>query len=202
MIKLACKIPRDVVLACSGGQDSMSALEFLLNGKRNVTVAFFNHGTPHSLKAEEFLKDVCKEKGLLFARDECSFPPPRGCSKEAYWRKERYKFFENFDKPIVTAHHLDDAVEWWVFSALRGNPTLMPIKRANDKFLKPFLLTRKSELHKHMRSLKYVQDPSNWDTSYATRNFIRHELNPLCLSVNPGLYKTVKKLYSGAKQWR
>ena len=41
MIRLACKIPIEVVLACSGGRDSMSALEFLVRGKRRITVAYF-----------------------------------------------------------------------------------------------------------------------------------------------------------------
>ena len=56
MIKLACKIPKKVVLACSGGRDSMSALEFLIRGRREVTVAYFNHATSHGDAAETFLK--------------------------------------------------------------------------------------------------------------------------------------------------
>lgn len=202
MIKLSCKIPKRVVLACSGGKDSMSALEFLLNGKREVTVAYFNHGTDHGAEAEMFLEKVCAEKGLEFARSGCIFPPPSGVSKEAYWRNERHKFFQTFKDPVVTAHHLDDAVEWWIFTSLRGNPSLMPIKRSDNKLLKPFLLTRKSELHKHLRNFEHVQDPSNQDVNYAARNYIRHELNPMCLNVNPGLFKTVKKLYGGNKSWR
>ena len=53
MIKLACKIPKKVVLACSGGRDSMSALEFLVKGRRDVTVAYFNHGTDHGDDAQD-----------------------------------------------------------------------------------------------------------------------------------------------------
>ena len=40
------------MLACSGGRDSMSALEFLVRGRREVTVAYFNHSTPHGEDAE------------------------------------------------------------------------------------------------------------------------------------------------------
>ena len=54
MIKLQGKLPRKIYVACSGGIDSMAALDFL---KRNhdVFVLYFNHGTHHGMKAMKFL---------------------------------------------------------------------------------------------------------------------------------------------------
>lgn len=195
MIRLACKIPRKVTLACSGGLDSMSALEFLVRSKRDVTVAYYNHGTEHGEEAHDFLEKFCNLNSLNFVTDKCQSSIPAGESKEAFWREKRYDFFKKCAGPIVTAHHLDDAVEWWIFSSLTGNPRLMPTSRENPNVIRPFLLSRKEDLHRQNKSYPCVQDPSNLETKF-TRNYIRHVLGPMCLQVNPGLHKTVKKMYS------
>jgi tRNA(Ile)-lysidine synthase len=194
MIRLACKIPSKVVLACSGGRDSMSALEFLIRGRREVTVAHFNHGTTHGEKAHKFLKNFCLESGLDFIAEVNSEECPKGMSKELFWREKRYDFFQKFSLPIVMAHHLDDAVEWWIFSSLRGNPNLIPVTRADPGILRPFLFSTKSDIHRILKEYPHIEDPSNLDLSFA-RNFIRHELGPMCLNLNPGLKKTVRNLY-------
>lgn len=194
MIHLACKIPKKVTLACSGGKDSMSALSFLLKGRREITIAYYDHGTLHGREAYNFVKSESQRLGLEFVSDNCSISPPPKVSKEAFWREKRYDFFKKIHDPIITAHHLDDAVEWWIFSSLRGNPSLMPIKREAPFIIRPFLFSSKDSLHKQL-DVKYIQDPSNQNTKFA-RNYIRHKLHPLCLNVNPGLSKTVKNLYS------
>ena len=93
MIRLSCKIPKKVTLACSGGRDSMSALEFLIKGSRDVTVAYYNHGTSHGHDAQEFLESFCKEKRLKFVYDICNQELPARTSREEFWRGKRYDFF-------------------------------------------------------------------------------------------------------------
>ena len=193
MIRLACKIPKKVTLACSGGKDSMSALSFLLKGRRDVTVAYYNHGTEHGDEAHEFVKAECDRLGVECISEICFEPLPPKVSKEEFWRDKRYEFFKSIKGPIITAHHLDDAVEWWIFSSLRGKPSLIPVEREVPHVIRPFLLSSKKDLHRQL-SVKYIQDPSNKDVKFA-RNFIRHELQPLCLNINPGLHKTVRNLY-------
>ncbi len=194
MINLACKIPKKIVLACSGGKDSMSALDFLLRGRREVTVAYYDHGTQHGKNAFEFVKNICNNHNLPFVYGKCNVTPPPGVSKENFWREHRYEFFKSLREPIITGHHLDDAVEWWIFSSLRGNPRLIPVKRENPKILRPFLWSCKKDLHTQLKRFDYIEDPTNENTNFA-RNYIRHNLGPLCLNVNPGLAKTVRNLY-------
>ena len=69
---------------------------------------------------------------------------------------------------------------------------LIPYKRGN--VIRPFLISDKSELEKWCKNNKvpFIIDPSNADVSY-TRNYIRHELMPKALHVNPGLLKILKK---------
>ena len=47
MIRIIGKIPSTVTVACSGGIDSMVFVDFLLQGRRKVNLAYFNHDTQH-----------------------------------------------------------------------------------------------------------------------------------------------------------
>ena len=192
MPKLACKIPVKVALACSGGRDSMSALDFLLRGKREVKLIHFNHSTPGSLEAEAFVVKTAAAKNL-----ECVVgrAPPGLAQNENSWREARYDFFSKIREPVVLAHHLDDAVEWWVFTSFRGQPRLIPIERPheNTRILRPFLFFTKEQLSK-FDEFDCCLDPSNADLKHA-RNRIRKNVIPEAVIVNPGLKKTVMNLY-------
>ena len=172
----------------------MSALEFLIKGSRDVTVAYYNHGTSHGYEAQEFLESFCKERRLNFVNDVCRQEIPARVSKEEFWRNKRYDFFKSLKTPIVMAHHLDDAVEWWVFSSLRGRGRLIPVERKSPHVLRRFLFTEKSKLHAQLNEFSHIEDPSNENTDFA-RNYIRHELGPMCLKVNPGIKSTIRNLY-------
>ena len=63
-IKFIGKLPGKAYLACSGGPDSMAILDFLRNGKKDITVIHFNHGTDHGADAERFLTEYCREKEI------------------------------------------------------------------------------------------------------------------------------------------
>ena len=182
----------------------MAALNFLRNnGRRNVSAIYFNHGTVHGDEAEGFVRSYCASQSIPLVLGRVSGPCPKGESKEAFWRSERYTFFErihysdefqkHYLRPIITCHHLDDQVETWLFTSMHGNPRLIPYKR--DYFIRPFLLTRKRSLEKWAvsRDVPHIFDPSNNDADNYMRNFIRHEVVPKALRVNPGLHKVVKK---------
>lgn len=197
MIKLLGKIPSKIYVACSGGPDSMAALTFLNNRRRDVTAAYFNHGTSHGAHALDFVKRYCNENEIPLVVGHVTRLKDPSESEEEYWRNERYKFFDSLDAPVVTAHHLDDVEEWWVFSSLHGECKLIPYRKGT--VIRPFLLTSKKELLSWLRSrdLPYVTDPSNVETVHM-RNLIRHAIMPHCKKVNPGLSKVLKKKLQSA----
>jgi tRNA(Ile)-lysidine synthase len=92
----------------------------------------------------------------------------------------------------VTCHHLDDVAETWLFTSLNGTPKLIPSRR--DNYLRPFLQTRKAVFEDwcDRKEVPYHCDESNNDTRF-NRNYIRHELMPKALRVNPGLHKVLRK---------
>ena len=191
MIKLLTPLPKKLYVACSGGVDSMAALDFLRR-KHDVTAAFFDHGTIASREAFTFLSRYCQKNGIKFTDGAVMRAKDKDESVEEYWRDERYKYFEWLGVPVVTAHHLDDAVETWVWSCMHGNPTLPHIRRGN--VYRPFLSTPKIELINWCTkySVPWFDDMSNLDTKF-TRNYIRHEAMPVVRKINPGIQKTIKK---------
>lgn len=189
MIKILGKLPKTVHLAISGGVDSMVSYDFL-SKNHNVVPLFFHHGTENSENAYKFLQSIFKNKLIAgkITREKQSDE-----SLEEYWRKERYKFLEEYkENYLITAHHLDDNVENWIFSSLHGKPKL--IQWYNNLCYRPFLLNRKEEFYKWAEYHKvcYIEDQSNNDLS-KKRNYIRKELIPKVLNVNPGIYKVIYK---------
>lgn len=192
MIKLQSKLPRKLYLACSGGVDSMAALDFL---RRNhiVEVLHFDHGTAHGEQAKEFVVNYCIKNNIAFKVDCVKQTIPPGPSKEEWWRERRYEFFDHYqDHPVITCHHLDDCVETWVWSSMHGTGKWIPYRRGN--VIRPFRLTRKRDFEMWCRihNVPWIEDSSNEDIHY-TRNYIRHEMMPHVLRVNPGIHKTIAK---------
>lgn len=171
----------------------MAALDFLRRQK-DVTVLHFNHRTIMADKFEQIVRDYCELFSLPLIVGNCISDEPTTGSLENYWRKQRYKFFEESSGalPVVTCHHLDDAVETWLFTSMHGDPRLIPSKRG--RYLRPFLTTRKAVLEAwcHDKAVPHVFDESNNDTRFM-RNYIRHEIVHRALRVNPGLHKVVRK---------
>jgi tRNA(Ile)-lysidine synthase len=190
MIKLLGSIPKNLVLAVSGGVDSMAMLDFL-SRKHQTTCAFFHHGTDNSENAFQFIQNYTVKHNikLLVGKIECN--KEKGMSKEEHWRNERYRFLDQFDC-VATAHNLDDCVETWIWSSMHGQSSLIPYNRNN--VIRPFLLNRKTDLIKWCidKNVPWIEDDSNKDLKY-TRNYIRHKMMPHALAINPGIHKLISK---------
>ncbi len=217
------KLPRKVYLGVSGGVDSAVAYDFLSRNHEVIPV-FFNHGTDESIQAHLFLQDFFRvgmvdKKGMpkLIEGTIKSPAKPKGKSWEEYWREERYGFFKEVidmntgsvdfgwthieQKPFfITCHHLNDAAEGYLFGALNGTPKI--IKYDNGTCKRPFLLNTKKDLLDWAKAHKvpFLEADSNKDTKYK-RNYIRHELMPKALEVNPGFLKVIKKKVLDMYTW-
>ncbi len=194
MFKLSCKIPKEVEVALSGGPDSVALLGFLANSRRDVSAAFVHHGTEASGESLEVVVSVCKQLGVPLRMTTLDSVEQKDQGLEATWRNMRYDFLDQSERPVATAHHLDDAVEWWVFSSLHGEGKLIPRVRGN--YLRPLLLTRKEKLVEYCESenLPYYIDKTNLLVN-RPRVLIRNRMMYDCLKINPGLHKTIKKKY-------
>lgn len=195
MIQIQGKLDRQVYVACSGGVDSMAVVDFLSKNHR-VNLMFFDHKTETSAAALEFLTDhfydSIETNSIRLHVGHIERDKERSESWEEFWRNERYRWFHSFNFPIITCHHLDDCAETWIFNSLNGEGRIIPY--SNGNVIRPFRLNRKAEFTNWCRNknVPWIEDTSNDDVSYM-RNFIRHEIIPKALVVNPGLHKVVRK---------
>ena len=192
MLRVLGKLPRELVVAVSGGPDSMAILDFLSNN-HNVTAAYFDHGTPFGKDCKHFVTEFCEERDIPLVLNNIYLDCPPEKSMEEHWRDERYKFFRTFNNTVVTGHNLDDVIEWFLFSSLHGQGKLMPYK--NQNVYRPFISTSKRSLEDwcERKDVPFMVDPGNTDRKFM-RSIIRNDMMPHARKVNKGIEKTFKKL--------
>ena len=192
MLRVLGKLPRELVVAVSGGPDSMAILDFLSNN-HDVTAAYFDHGTPFGKECKHFVKDFCKDQDIPFVLgiNFCDRHPNK--SMEEHWRDERYKFFGSFREPVITGHNLDDVIEWFLYSSTHGEGKIIPYQ--NKNVFRPFISTSKRSLEDwcERKDVPFMVDPGNTDRKFM-RSIVRHDILPNARRLNPGIEKTFKKL--------
>lgn len=196
-------LPSKNIVAFSGGVDSVVLTEFLLEHKKELTLAHFIHAeSPSAEKEFKFVREYAEKKSLrLIAAYQIDQRTKQ--SKELYWRNARNRFFKdvvNSDvyetqgiHSVLTGHHLNDAVEWYLMTCLRGEGHFMKY-RNEDGIKRPFITQTKKQIYAYAinKGLDWVEDTSNANPEFATRNYIRANVIPGALHVNPGLFTTVK----------
>jgi tRNA(Ile)-lysidine synthase len=180
-----------VVVAVSGGLDSIALLDLLVAGRQAhgaaLEVATVDHGTRESSAADAaFVAGIADGYGLRCTRLAVS---PESAS-EAELRRVRYAALFGLDADVIaTAHHADDQLETVLINLLRGTGGRglagMPWRR--DRLARPLLDVRRAELRGWAvaRGLRWVEDPTNADPRYL-RNRVRAELVPLLEALRTG----------------
>ena len=182
-----------VIIACSGGPDSMCLLNLLikLRNKKNLEliVAHVNHKLRSASDDEaKMVEDYAKKNKVTFELQELDYQNTKFSEDDAH--RKRYKFFKSLIKKykanyLVTAHHGDDLIETILMRIARGSNLngYIGIKRItqNEDYvtLRPLLSTTKDEIIKYNESenIPYVIDESNDSLKY-TRNRYRKNVLP------------------------
>lgn len=201
MLKLLHPLPNDSAyyIAVSGGMDSVAALHFLMAARRKpIALLYYNHNTgQYANDAEDFVCNLSEDLKIDFISHKLTSKTPSGISKEAFWREQRYKFFDKATKhepaPIITAHTLDDCLEQYIMSTMiriKEYPIIGYFGPSNT--IRPFRTWKRKDIEHffNKNNLKCIEDPSNKNTKF-TRNYIRHNIIPHVLHLNPGIYKHV-----------
>lgn len=182
--------PTDKLLvAFSGGRDSVALAHFLISEGFQVAIAHVNYGlrSDDSKLDEKFSKQFAeyfKVKFHLRIVDPSEFENQNIQEKA---REIRYAFFQELCEDfgytkIVLGHHSADQMETFFLNLLRGTGINglagMPISREN--IVRPLLETSRLEIDEYIKKheLEFREDVSNSSDKY-TRNRIRHHLIPL-----------------------
>jgi len=187
------RINKPVYLAFSGGVDSTVLLHLLILRNVDVSLLFIHHCGDFCDEEQRFSEKLAKELNLNLIIKKIE--PFNGIgSKEAYWSRERYKIFQSMDRLVLTGHHLDDAVEWYIMSTFQGTPKILDYR--NNNVIRPFICTPKSKIYEYAqrRHLEYLTDPSNLDPQSGLRNKTRLKLMDNVHDCYPGLRTTVCRL--------
>lgn len=200
MFKLIHQLPRKIILACSGGIDSIAAFHWLNRSEKLNRVVHINHGTgKFADEAEEMVSNLCGDQRIPCSTYRINGQPPQGESKENWWRVQRYQAFEAEshcygDAAIVLAHNLDDCVEEYVINSIvRGRHGTIPYQ--HGPVVRPFRTWSRDSITDYAirNKLVWKEDPSNTDTKFL-RNRIRHETMPHLYELNPGLHTMVRRM--------
>jgi tRNA(Ile)-lysidine synthase len=184
-----------VLLAVSGGKDSMALLHLMLETGIPFLVAHLDHGIREDSSLDcDFVREACLKLEKPFFWERVNIPEiaaKRGWSLEEAARKIRYEFLTRTAKKtnssaILTAHHLEDNAETVLMQLLRGTARAIGIPARRGLILRPLLEISKFELKQFMleRGLTWREDSSNTDTTF-TRNWVRLELMPKLLERYP-----------------
>lgn len=195
-----------ILLAVSGGADSMLMLHLFTNAGFPVAVAHCNFGLrgKESDGDEQFVSAYCDQHNLAcyvkhFNTEE--FALQEGISIEMSARDLRYDWFnELLDQHgydfLATAHHQDDVIETFLINLSRGSGIkgLSGIQPKSGRIIRPMLFTNRDEILEYCGRMKidYRSDSSNLDTVYK-RNLIRQQILPLLEQVNPAFRRNALK---------
>ena len=207
-----------VIVAVSGGPDSMALLNVLVNLRDKLKITLFVAHVNHMIRAvadseTEYVNDYCKKNGIeCFIKkvDVIKIAEEEKISTEEAGRNVRYAFFEEvFNRvganKIAIAHNSNDNAETVLMNIMRGTGVsglkgIEPV-RAN-KYIRPLIETNRADIEEYceLQKLDPKYDESNNENVY-TRNKIRNLLIPyIKKEFNPNIVEAVNRLSTIAKQ--
>jgi tRNA(Ile)-lysidine synthase len=198
-----CKTSDKILLAVSGGMDSMVMLHLFKEAAFSFGVAHCNfqlRGT-ESDEDEALVRSVCERLKIPFyARhfDTRAVAAEKKQSLQMAARELRYHFFAEIQQVhgyqyLATAHHLNDNFETVLLNLTRGSGieglTGIPVK--NDSVIRPLLFAQKKMINDYAvaHGVVWRDDSSNSSEDYQ-RNFLRLQIIPRLKELNPNLENT------------
>lgn len=195
---------RHLVLALSGGVDSVALLDILarLRGPFGFSLSALhvNHQiSPNAGEWARFCAELCARLDVPLEVAKVVVPRA-GESLEAAAREARYREFAKVRGDfVVLAQHRDDQAETLLLQLLRGagvaGSAAMPeLSGAFPRLLRPLLDIPRAALEAYAKAngLSWVEDESNLDTRF-DRNFLRHRAFPVLAERFPACRTTFSR---------
>ena len=197
-----------VIVACSGGPDSMALLSLMLNIRKSIdikiVVAHINHNVRVESESEkDFVYNFCLDNNLIFEYMKINDYDGYNFENEA--RDKRYDFFEKLVikyscKYVLTAHHGDDLMETILMrmvrgSSLKGYSGFSRVSERNGySIIRPLINMTKSEIldYDDCNGISYAIDKTNFldvHTRNRYRKYILPDLKKEDINVHNKFYK-------------
>jgi tRNA(Ile)-lysidine synthase len=197
-----------VVVAVSGGPDSVCLLSVLQALAKNLDLALHIAHLDHMFRGKEsanealFVADLANKSGIpstIEKTDVPAFCRERGLSSQEGARRARYGFLQRIAQKIgaariATGHTADDQAETFLMRLIRGAGVagLSAIPPVRENIIRPLIEVTRNEVQEYVKenSLIFVTDPSNTSPVY-TRNRIRLDILPVLKRFNPRIIETL-----------
>ncbi len=205
-LKNIFKSSDNILLAVSGGIDSVVMLDIFTRLEYNIAVAHCNF----QLRGKEsdgdqaFVADLCrKAEQRLYTKKfkTAAYAGEKGISIQMAARDLRFEWLrklrkeENYDL-IATGHNLNDSIETILINLTRGTGIngLTGISPASGHIIRPLLFATRQMIRQYAEdnNISYREDSSNIQTRY-TRNKIRHNVIPVLEQINPSVLFSISE---------
>jgi tRNA(Ile)-lysidine synthase len=204
--KLALEKDTLIIVALSGGVDSMVMTELFYQLNQNIFVAHCNFQLRgmESDRDSSFVKNYCKQRNIpheIKYFDTKQYAKEHGISIQMAARDLRYAWFESLRVElnasyIATAHHRDDLAETFLINLMRGTGIsgLHGIPAKTSTLIRPMLFLERKEIEEFasQNHISFVEDSSNAEDKYL-RNQVRHQLMPKFVSHNPNFLRNLSR---------
>ena len=205
-LKLDFLNEKKLLVATSGGLDSMVLVDLLLKQNFQMAIAHCNFQLRglESFEDQKFIENFAAKNNIpvfITQFDTKSFAEDYKLSTQVAARELRYNWFyelletENYDY-ILTAHHADDNLETFLINLSRGTGIegLTGIPQQNEKIIRPLLAFSRNEIEAYANEnqIEWREDSSNASDKYL-RNKIRHNIVPLLKELNPEFLSAFQK---------
>lgn len=205
-----------IVVAVSGGPDSMCLLDTLYRLKDelefSILVAHVNHGIRIESDLEkEYVEKYCKERNIPFFYLKVDVPKlskEKKMSEETCGRMVRYDFFEKVRQEnnadlIAVAHNLNDNIETILLNQIRGCGLkgLIGMDFKFNNIIRPLLTIEKKDILVYNNELELHPcfDKTNEEDIYL-RNKIRLQLIPYLQELNPNFVTNISRMRNILKE--
>jgi tRNA(Ile)-lysidine synthase len=200
-----CNDQQQIMLAVSGGIDSVVMTDLFCNAGHTCTVLHCNFGLRggESDGDEAFVRTLAAGYEIpVFVKhfETEDYAEEHGISIQMAARELRYAWFQEITEHddthrIATAHNLNDSIETVLLNLSRGTGIkgITGIPVMNGKTIRPLLFATRKEITDYARdrSLQYREDSSNASKKYH-RNKVRHDLIPVFEEINPSFIQTMR----------
>lgn len=200
---------QEVLLAVSGGRDSVVLCELMVQAGYHFAIAHCNfHLRPGDCdRDEQFVRNLAIRHNVkchVIQFDTYGYAAEKHLSIEEAARVLRYDYFEQLRQKygydvIATGHHRDDSTETFFINLLRGTGIagLHGIRPKQGYIVRPLLPFGRDEINAYVQKyhLSFVEDYTNAKTDYR-RNKIRHQLMPLLRQMAPSIDHTMQQTIS------
>jgi tRNA(Ile)-lysidine synthase len=202
-----------VLVAVSGGPDSMALLHVLSLLRGRGAFGLFAHGVDHGLRPEaaaelDLAESFAQGLEVPFARSRVRVEPGgnlQARARDARWQALRAAASRTGADRIATGHHADDRAETLIMRLLRGTRTrgLAVLPPRDGERIRPLYRARRADIDAHVarHGIPHALDPSNRDAHYL-RAHVRQELMPLLQRLSPRIVEHLCTLADEAGQAR